>query len=149
MFRAALRPQRRPRQHPPAQHQEIADYNVDRIKLKCRSARLVVRFMDGEAIFTHVPSAHGKPLNVGRALRVAIAMYRSRRAVQQWFGFREYDRAMPVPEIFQVRCLETDELFNVDACNAHTATERASSDPQRAAAALLARQEQREQRAHR
>jgi hypothetical protein len=83
--------------------------------------------MDGEAVFTHAPSAPGMPLNIGRALRVAIAMYRSRRAVQQRFGFREYDRAMPVPEIFQVRCLETDELFDVDACNAHTLVERAGS----------------------
>jgi hypothetical protein len=49
-------------------------------------------------------------------------------------GFREYDRAMPVPEIFQVRCLETDELFDVDACNRHTAAERRGS--QLAASAL-------------
>jgi hypothetical protein len=118
----------------------LADYNVDRIKLKCRSPRIAVRFMDGEAVFTHVPSAPGKPLNVGRALRVAIAMWRSRRTVQHRLGFREYDRAMPVPEIFQVRCLETDELFDVHACNVHTAGERASNDPERAAAMLLARQ---------
>ena len=111
----------------------IADYNVDRIKLKCRSPRIAVRFMDGEAVFTHVPSASGKPLNMGRALRVAIIMYRSRRSIQQRHGFRDYDRAMPVPEIFQVRCLETDEIFDVDACNAHTAGERASSNPERAA----------------
>jgi hypothetical protein len=63
----------------------------------------------------------------GRALRVAIAMYRSRRTVQQRLGFREYDRAMPVPEIFQVRCLETDELVNAEACNRHTAAERRGS----------------------
>ena len=92
-------------------------------------------------MFTHVPSAPGKSLNIGRALRVAIIFYRSRRTVQQRYGFRDYDRAMPVPEIFQVRCLETDELFDVDACNAHTAAERASSAPERAGAALLALQE--------
>src|SRR5829696_2675336 len=127
LFRTAIRaPPKRPSQALP----EIADYNVDRIKLKCRSPRIAVRFMDGEAVFTHVPSAPGKPLNVGRALRVAIAMYRSRRTVQQRLGFREYDRAMPVPDIFQVRCLETDELFTVEGCNAHTATERASSGNQ-------------------
>jgi hypothetical protein len=112
---------------------EIADYNVDRVKLRCPSPRIAVRFMDGEAVFTHVPSAPGKPLNVGRALRVAAALYRSRRAVQQRGGFREYDRAIPVPEIFQVRCLETDELFDLAACNAHTAGERASNDPPAAA----------------
>jgi hypothetical protein len=121
---------------PPPEIPLLADYNVDRIKLKCRSSRIVVRFMDGEAVFTHVPSAPGKPLNVGRALRVAIDMWRSRRTVQQRLGFHEYDRAMAVPEIFQVRCLETDELFDVDACNKHTAAERASSDPERAAAIL-------------
>ena len=124
LFRAALRaPPKRAAQAQP----EIADYNVDRIKLKCLSPRIAVRFMDGECVFTHVPSAPGKPLNVGRALRVAIAMYRSRRTVQQRLCFRDYDRAMPVPEIFQVRCLETDELFNVEACNRHTAEERKSS----------------------
>ncbi|MFL6799061.1 MAG: hypothetical protein ACJ8F3_16805 [Xanthobacteraceae bacterium] len=104
---------------------ELADYSVDTLKLRCRSPRIAVRFMDGEAVFTHVPSAPGKPLNIGRALRVAIAMYRSRRSVQQRYGRQEYDRAMPVTEIFQVRCLETDELFDVDACNRHTTMERA------------------------
>jgi antirestriction protein ArdC len=128
LFRAAMRasPTRASKPKAPA----IADYNVDRIKLKCRSPRIAARFMDGEAVFTHVPSAPGRPLNIGRALRVAIMMYRSRRTVRQRYGFREYDRAMPVPEIFQVRCLETDELFDVDICNAHTARERASNDPQ-------------------
>ncbi|HML07292.1 MAG TPA: hypothetical protein VK430_04075 [Xanthobacteraceae bacterium] len=115
---------------------ELPDYNVDRVKLLCRSPRIAVRFMDGEAVFTHMPSAPGKPLNVGRALRVAIVMYRSRKGVQRRAGFRKYSRAIPVPEIFQVRCLETDELFDPEACNKHTAAERASGDPQRAAAML-------------
>jgi len=63
-------------------------------------------------------------------------MYRSRKGVQRRAGFREDDRAIPVPEIFQVRCLETDELFDVGACNRHTAAERQSNDPGRAAAML-------------
>ena len=131
LFRAALRADSRRTPKPPKapKAQEIADYSVDRLKLKCRSPRIAVRFMDGEAVFTHVPSARGKALNIGRALRVAIAMYRSRRAVQQRLGFREYDRAMPVPEIFQVRCLETDELFDVGVFSAHSLEERASGDP--------------------
>jgi hypothetical protein len=140
LFRAALPAARRrePKstKAPQPEVPPLADYNVDRIKLKCRSPRIAIRFMDGEAVFTHVPSASGRPLNVGRALRVAIVMYRSRRTVQQRSGFREYDRAMSVSEIFQVRCLETDELFDVDACNAHTAAERASRDPERATAAM-------------
>ena len=110
LYRAALRGGGPKRSHKPptASPPAIADYNVDRIKLKCRSPRIAVRFMDGEAVFTHVPSAPGKPLNLGRALRVAIIMYRSRRSIQQRLGFRDYDRAMPVLEIFKVRCLETD-----------------------------------------
>src|SRR5260370_1086494 len=87
---------------------ELRTTNVDRIKLKCRSPRIAVRFMDGEAVFTHCPSAPGKPLNLGRALRVAIAMYRSRQEVQRRLGFCEYDRAIPVTAIFHVRCFETD-----------------------------------------
>jgi hypothetical protein len=136
LFRAATETERgrRRAQLRSAAKQELADYNVVRVKLLCRSPGIAVRFVDGEAVFTHVPSASGKPLNVGRALRVAIVMYRSRKGVQTRSGFREYDRAIPVPEIFQVRCMKTDELFDVDACNRHTATERQSSDPERVGA---------------
>jgi hypothetical protein len=131
LLRAALgaAPKRAPKSSEPteAKTSEISDYNIDRVKLKCRSPRIAVRFMDSETIFTHVPSAPRKPLNVGRALRVAVAMYRSRKGVQRRAGFGEYDRAIPVPEIFQVRCLETDELFDPELCNAHTARERAAN----------------------
>jgi hypothetical protein len=54
--------------------------------------------------------------------------------VQSRAGFRDYDRAIPVPEIFQVRCFETNEAIDVDACNRAMAVERASSDPERAVA---------------
>ena len=137
LFRAALPTARKPARKSKAPQSDVpplADYSVDRVKLKCSSPRIAVRFMDGEAVFTHVPSAPGKPLNVGRALRVAVAMYRSRRTVQQRRGFREYDRAMSVPEIYQVRCLESDELFDVELCNEATVAERKSSNSQRAAA---------------
>jgi hypothetical protein len=110
-----------------AAENQLPDYNIDRVKLKGRSPRIAVRFMDGEAVFTHVPSVPGKPLNLGRALRVAIAMYRSRRYVQKRLGFREYDRTIPVPDIFQVRCLETDELFEPELCNRATANDRKSA----------------------
>ncbi len=81
LFRAAMQAERVKRTAKPKLG-DLPDYNVDRVKLLCRSPRIAVRFMDGEAMLTHVPSAPGKPLNVGRALRVAIAMYRSRKGVQ-------------------------------------------------------------------
>jgi hypothetical protein len=122
LFRAAMqRANGATKQMPDA----LPDYHVVRVKLLCRSPRIAVRFMDGEAVFTHCPSAPGKPLNIGRALRVAIVMYRSRKAVQQRAGFTGYDRAIPVLPIFQCRCLETNEAFDPDACNRHTAAVRA------------------------
>jgi hypothetical protein len=120
------------RAKPAAAAGELPDYNVDRVKLLHRSPRIAVRFMDGEAVFTHVPSAPGKPFNIGRALRVAVIMYRYRMAVRRRRGSAEYDPSIAVPDIFQVRCLETDEFFDVDACNRHTAAERASCEPERA-----------------
>ncbi len=87
LFRAAMQAERVKRTVKPRSG-DLPDYNVDRVKLLCRSPRIAVRFMDGEAIFTHVPSASGKPLNVGRALRVAISMYRSRKGVQRRAGLR-------------------------------------------------------------
>ena len=83
LFRAALGAQRVKRKAKPAEATgALPDYNVDRVKLLCRSPRIAVRFMDGEAVFTHVPSAPGKPFNIGRALRVAIVMYRYRKSVR-------------------------------------------------------------------
>ena len=144
LFRAAVTAGRKraPKSAEPtkANTQEIADYNVDHLKLKALSPRLCVRFMDGEAIFTHCPSAPGKPLNVGRALRVAICMWRYR--VYRRLGYRQYETTIPVPEIFQVRCLETDELFDVGACNAHTAAERAGILKEREAAVPRAAMEE-------
>ncbi len=55
LFRAAVRGRKRAPRSPAAPKPtapEIADYNVDRIKLKCRSPRIAVRFVDGEAVFT-------------------------------------------------------------------------------------------------
>src|SRR4051812_6966810 len=113
----------------PSAKDELPDYNVDRVRLLYRSARIAVRFVDGEAVFTHVPSAPGKPFNIGRALRVAVIMYRHRMAVRRRAGRLENERGMQVPDIFQVRCLETDELFDPAACNQHTATERGTIRP--------------------
>ena len=62
LFRATMEADRVKRTAKSAANIDLADYNIDRVKLKCRSPRIAVRFMDGEAVFTHVPSAPGKPL---------------------------------------------------------------------------------------
>jgi hypothetical protein len=137
LCRAAMHAGRAKRATKPATASgDLPDYNMNRVKLLHRSPRIAVRFMDGEAVFTHVPSAPNKPFNIGRALRVAVIMYRYRMTVRRHGGLAQYGHTIPVPDIFQVRCLESDELFDVDACNRHTAAERASSEPEHAAATL-------------
>jgi hypothetical protein len=56
LFRVAIQAGRVKTARPRAEAKgELPDYNVNRVKLFCRSPRIAVRFMDGEAIFTHVP----------------------------------------------------------------------------------------------
>src|SRR6478672_10817843 len=101
LFHATLQPGQAKRIAQPATAKGcLPDYNVDRVKLLHQSPRVAVRFMDGEAVFTHVPSAPSRPLNIGRALRVAVMMYRYRIAVRRRRGAAKYDPTIPVPEIF-------------------------------------------------
>ena len=88
MFRAAMGADRVKRTPKSTAKSELADYGVDRVKLRCRSPRIVVRFMDGEAVFTHVPSVPGRPLNKSVA-RYAwpLPCIASRKEVQRRAGF--------------------------------------------------------------
>jgi hypothetical protein len=52
-------------------------------------------------------------------------------------GFRDYDPAIPVSEVFKVY-LETDAFFHADACNPHAAIDCGSGDPGQAPAMLRA-----------
>jgi hypothetical protein len=54
---------------------EFPDYNVDRVKLLCRSPRIAVRFMDGEA------NIHARPFRAGQAVEHRPGVARGRRHV--------------------------------------------------------------------
>ena len=59
-FRAAMQAKRVKRAAKVTAKHELADYKVDRVRLVSRSPRIAVRFVDGEVVLTHVPSAPGK-----------------------------------------------------------------------------------------
>jgi hypothetical protein len=110
---------------------KLADYDVDAVKLRTRSPVLIVAYIDGKVVRVHCPSKEGKPLNVGRALRVASAFYRANLDVQKRYRVKRYTRALRVPEIVSVVCEETGETWSPDLCNAHTAADRAAISPLR------------------
>jgi hypothetical protein len=102
----------------------LADYDVDAVKLRTASPILIVAYQDGKVVRVHCPSKEGKPLNVGRALRVANAFYRANLDVQKRYGVRRYTRALPVPAIVSVQCEDTGETWDADLCSRHTAADR-------------------------
>ena len=53
LFRAAAAPDLKPARTRKGTVQEIADYNVDRVKLKCRSPRIAVRFSSTSGLSTN------------------------------------------------------------------------------------------------
>src|SRR5262245_11367567 len=104
----------------------LSDYKLPSpFRSKNPSPRIEVWFADGEVVRVPCPSLPGKPLNVGRSLRVAIAFYRSRRRIQERLGFADHEhRSIPVADMTVVRSLDTGENFDAAACNRHTALER-------------------------
>lgn len=104
---------------------KLADYDIDAVKLRTRSPILIVRFLDGHVARVHCPSKEGKPLNVGRALRVANAFYRANLKVQKRYRIRRYSRSLAVPPYVSVTCEETGETWDAFLCNVHTTADRA------------------------
>src|SRR5581483_9627309 len=72
------RPRRQPR--PAALPAPVwPDYPVDRVNsFNIRNPTIVVTFADGIEVRAPAVSAKGKPVNIGRGLRVAIAFYVAR-----------------------------------------------------------------------
>jgi hypothetical protein len=54
------------------------DYAVQTSKMIWPSPRITVMFSDGEVVMCQAATMKGKPINIGRGIRVAIAFYRNR-----------------------------------------------------------------------
>jgi len=109
------------------------DYPVDRSPNKnIRNPTIVVTFQDGEIVRAPAVSLKGKPLNLGRGLRIAIAFYLSRVCKRR--GLPNLPGTRPaVPEITACHAEdphtgELAETFEAQACTARTAGDRRAQD---------------------
>lgn len=109
----------------------IPDYQVEgRPKLLWPAPVAVVRFADGRTVRAMFASIQGRPLNIGRGLRIAVCFYRV-QVFRQWGASRSDDagRCVAVPAIESCTIVDWQEqaIANVDAALAsdHTAALRA------------------------
>jgi hypothetical protein len=104
------------------------DYPVDRVNsFSIRTDILVVTFADGEIVRAPAVSAKGKPTNIGRGLRVAIAFYQARRCCRAGIRFRAGVHAA-VPAISACICEDTGETFDAEECTIRTIESRKAQD---------------------
>lgn len=83
------------------------------------SPMIVVTFADGEVVRAPAVGKRGKPVNIGRGLRVACAFYQTR---QVWRSGKSCIGAnfSAVPEIVACHCEETGEDYNPELCTIRT-----------------------------
>lgn len=102
------------------------DYPVDRAqtgKLQWPSPMLVVTFADGEIVRAPAVSLAGKPVNIGRGLRVAISFYQFRRLRRAGVQFKR-GRWPNTPEVKSCVCEDTGETYDSKQCNLRTIEDR-------------------------
>lgn len=101
------------------------DYDVKGVSAtNIVNPRIVVTFADGEIVRAPAVGKRGKPVNIGRGLRVAIAFYQVRRVWrigQSIFHARFFPA---VPEITSCHCEDTGEDYNAELCNLKTVETR-------------------------
>jgi hypothetical protein len=106
------------------------DYDVDRgtwNTLQWPSPILVVTFADGEIVRAPAVSLRGRPVNVGRGLRLAIAFYTSRRARRM--GLKDRPGTRPaVPDIASCVCEDDGQVYDAMECSARTVEYRRAQD---------------------
>lgn len=104
------------------------DYRVDRVNsFSVRTDILVVTFADGEIVRAPAVSAKGKPTNVGRGLRIAIAFYQARACWRRGIKFRAGVHP-EVPAIAACLCEDSGETFDAQECTMRTVEARAAQD---------------------
>lgn len=104
------------------------DYPVDRVSsFSIRTDVLIVTFADGEIVRAPAVSAKGKPTNIGRGLRIAIAFYQARQCWRRNIKFRAGVHSA-VPAIAACICEDTGETFDAAECTVRTVEVRAAQD---------------------
>lgn len=104
------------------------DYPVDRVgSFSIRTDVLIVTFADGEIVRAPAVSAKGKPTNIGRGLRIAIAFYQARACWRRGIKFRPGVHPA-VPAIAACVCEDTGETFDAGECTVRTVEARAAQD---------------------
>jgi hypothetical protein len=104
------------------------DYPVDRVNsFSIRTDILIVTFADGEIVRAPAVSAKGKPTNIGRGLRIAIAFYQARACWRRSIKFRAGVHAA-VPAIAACVCEDTGETFDAGECTVRTIETRRAQD---------------------
>lgn len=102
-----------------------------------KSPVVVVTLADGETVRAPAVSLPGKPVNVGRAIRVAIAFYQARMAIRAGEN-SDWSACIAVPAIVAVTCETNGTEYNATDCSARSAEWRSGSyDAAAVAAASL------------
>jgi len=84
---------------------------------------VVVTFADGEVVRAPAVSRRGKPVNIGRGLRIAIAFYQARIAWRSGLK-NEAGYWTAVPPITSCYCEDTGETFDAQLCTIKTTETR-------------------------
>lgn len=103
-----------------------ADYLIPPKMKLGKSPVIVVALADGEVVRAPAVSIKGKPVNIGRGLRVAFAFYRARIAARAG-EMSECSDCVMVPELVSIICETMATEYDAADCNARTAATRAGS----------------------
>ncbi|WP_315792304.1 hypothetical protein [Bradyrhizobium sp. SZCCHNRI1002] len=97
------------------------DYPVNGVtSFKLVNPTIIVTFADGEVVRAPAVSRLGKPTNVGRGLRIAIAFYQARKHRER--GLRYI--WPPAPDITACVCEDTGERYDPEQCTIRTVQAR-------------------------
>ncbi len=106
-----------------------ADYEIPQNatgKRLGKSPIIVVTFADSEIVRAPAVSLPGKPINIGRGLRIAVAFYRGRLAARAG-GNSDTSDCIMVPDLVSVVCESNGTEYDAADCTARTATKRAGT----------------------
>lgn len=119
-----------------------ADYDIPQNATRKlgKSPIIVVTLADGETVRAPAVSLPGKPVNIGRGLRVAFAYYRARMAARHAGEMSAWSDCVNVPAFVSIVCESTGAEYDAADCSVRTATARAGEfDPATVAAEATAR----------